>query len=46
MDPRVTELHCIMPMANIPSVMDRVVSLVLNWLQGDGVMLNFCRTFV
>jgi ssDNA thymidine ADP-ribosyltransferase, DarT len=22
-DPRVTELHCIMPMANIPSVMDR-----------------------
>ncbi len=23
MDPRVTELHCIMPMANIPSVMDR-----------------------
>ncbi len=23
MDPRVTELHCIMPTANIPSVMDR-----------------------
>jgi hypothetical protein len=23
MDPRVTELHCIMPMANLPSVIDR-----------------------